>query len=118
TIAVAFLLTATLAVAQLGDAEITGLVRDPSNAAIPGTSLTLVNEESGVTRTTTSDEVGRYRLLALPPGRYSLKVELIGFRPETITGIVLNIGTHVDRDVALSVGTLQAAVPGTGEVPP
>ncbi len=118
SITFAFLLTATLAVAQLGDAEITGLVKDPSNAPIPGATLTLVNEDSGVTRTATSDEVGRYRLLALPPGRYSLKVELPGFRPETITGIVLNIGTHVDRDIALSVGNLQDAVTVTGEVPP
>ena len=75
TIAVAFLLTATLAAAQLGDAEITGLVKDSSNAPIPGTTLTLVNEDSGVTRTATSDDVGRYRLLALPPGRYVLDIE-------------------------------------------
>ena len=67
TIAVAFLLTATLAAAQLGDAEITGLVKDSSNAPIPGTTLTLANEDSGVTRTATSDDVGGTAFLRSRP---------------------------------------------------
>ena len=108
----------TIGFAQSGDAEITGLIKDPSGAPIVSTTVTLINSDSGVTRSATTDNEGRYRLVALPPGRYSLKVEATGFKTETVTGMVLNIGTHLDRDVSLSVGSVQEAITVTGEVPP
>ena len=111
-------LTAGIASAQSSEAEITGIVRDPSGAPVASTTVTLVNQDSGFTRTTTSDADGRYRFVALQPGRYSLKVEASGFKTDTITGLVLNINTHVDRDVSLTVGSLQETVTVTGEVPP
>ena len=117
-VALAAILMTTMAAAQSGDAEITGLVKDPSGAPIVGTTVTLVNQDSSVTRTAVTDNEGRYRLVALPPGRYSLRVEATGFKTETVTDMVFNIGTHVDRDVSLSVGSVQEAITVTGEVPP
>ncbi|MDQ6706527.1 MAG: carboxypeptidase-like regulatory domain-containing protein, partial [Acidobacteriota bacterium] len=104
--------------AQASDAEITGLIKDPSGAPVTSTVVTLINQDSGFTRTTTADGDGRYRFVALTPGRYSLKTEATGFKPETVTGIVLNIGTHVDRDLSLSVGSVLEAVTVVGDVPP
>ena len=109
--------TAGTASAQSSDAEITGVVRDPSSAPVAGAKVTLTNEDSGVARTFNSDSDGRYRFL-VPPGRYSLKTEAPGFRTENVTDMVLNIGTHLDRDVALTVGSVQEAITVTGEVPP
>ncbi len=112
------LATSSLAFAQGSDAEVTGVVKDQSAAPIVGTTVTLTNEDSGFIRTTTTDTEGRYRFLALPPGRYSIKTEAVGFKPEIVTGIVLNIGTHVDRDLGLTVGSVQETVTVSGEAPP
>ncbi len=111
-------LVAGVAYAQSGDGEIAGLVKDPSGAPIAGAMLSLVNQDTGVTRTTTSDADGRYRFGNIAPGRYSLKTEATGFKSENVTGFVFNIGTHVDRDMSLAVGSVQDAITVTGEVPP
>src|SRR5438128_1005822 len=84
-------------VGQSGDAEVTGIVKDQSTAPIPAT-LSLVNEDSGVTRTTTADAEGRYRFVSVPPGRYSLKTEATGFKTETATGFAISIGARVDHN--------------------
>ena len=107
------------AIAQTtGDAEITGLVKDPSGSAIPGATASLINQDTGVTRTFKSDADGRYRFAAVLPGRYSLKVEATGFVTATISDIVLNIGAHVYHDVSLTVGAMQESITVTGEIPP
>src|SRR5260370_32206550 len=104
--------------AQVGAAEIAGVVKDPSGAPIAGAKVPLTNQDSGVARTFSSDSDGRYRFSAIAPGRYSLKSEATGFRTETITDIVLNTGTHLDKDVPLTVGSLQEVITVTAEVPP
>lgn len=111
------ILTAGIAAAQTGDAEVSGLVKDPSGASIANAAVTLVNQDRGVTRKVATDNEGRYRFLAVPPGRYSLKTEAAGFKTETITDIVLNIDTHVERNVPLTVGSVQEAITVTAEVP-
>ena len=111
------LATSLLSLAQSGDAEVTGIVKDPSGAPIPA-SLSLVNEESGVTRTTTADAEGRYRFVSLPPGRYTLKTEAPGFKTESAKGFMLSIGTRVDHIVTLTLGNVQDAITVTAEVPP
>src|SRR5271157_3161387 len=105
------------AIAQTtGDAAISGLVKDPSGSAISGATVSLVNPDTGVTRTFKSDADGRYRFAAVLPGSYSLRVEAPGFSTETISGIVLNIGAYVDHDVSLTVGGVQESVTVTGEI--
>ena len=103
--------------AQSGDAEVTGVVKDPSSAPIPAT-LTLINEDSGVTRSTSADNEGRYRFVSVPPGRYSLKTEAAGFKTETAKGFVIAISARVDHDVTLTLGNVQDAVTVTADVPP
>ena len=104
-------------VGQSGDAEVTGIVKDQTGAPVPAT-LSLVNEDSGVSRTTTADAEGRYRFVSVPPGRYSLRTESTGFKTETAKGFVISIGTRVDHNVTLSLGSVQDAITVTGEVPP
>jgi hypothetical protein len=115
---IAILLLTVMASAQVGDADIAGIVKDPSGAPIAAAKVTLTNQDSGVARTFTADSEGRYRFSAIAPGRYSLKTEATGFRTETITDIVLNTGTHLDKDVPLTVGSLQEVITVTAEVPP
>jgi hypothetical protein len=115
-VAAAFLVA--IAFGQAGDAEISGIVKDPSGAVVAGATATAINQDSGVTRSTTADTDGRYRFIALPPGRYSLKVEAPGFKTDSATDLVLTLGTHVDRNVTLTVGAVQDSVTVQGETPP
>jgi len=112
------MLVAGAAVAQTVDADITGLVKDPAGSSIPNATLTLTNQDTGVTRTIKSDADGRYRFYPVSPGRYALKVEATGFVASTVTGLVVNIGVHVDRDISMTVGSVQESLTVVGEVPP
>ena len=114
---VSLLALSLLTMAQTGDAEVTGVVKDPTGAPVVAT-LNLVNEDSGVTRTTAADTEGRYRFVAVPPGRYSLKTEAAGFKTETAKGFVISIATRVDHNVTMVLGSVQDAITVTGEVPP
>ncbi len=116
-LALAFLMAAS-AFAQSGDAEVTGIVKDPTGSPVSGATLKLVNADSGVTRSTTVDNEGRYKFVSVPPGRYTLRTEAAGFKSETATGFVLSIGTRIDHDVALTVGNVQEAITVSGDVPP
>lgn len=117
-LAAVILITGPAFAQTTGDAEITGLVKDPSGSAIPGATATLTNQDSGVTRIFKSDADGRYRFAAVLPGRYSLKVEATGFVTATIADIVLNIGAFVDHDVSLTVGGVQESITIEGAIPP
>jgi len=112
------ILTAGIAIAQTVDAELTGLVKDPAGSAMPNATLTLTNQDTGVTRTIKSDSDGRYRFYPVPPGRYNMKIEATGFVTATVAGLEVNIGVHVERDVPMSVGNVQESVTVMGEVPP
>ena len=104
--------------AQASDAEVAGVTRDSSGGPVAGAAVTLANQESGFTRNAVTDTEGRYRFAALAPGTYSLKVEASGFKTETVTGIALNIGTHAQKDLSLTVGSVQETISVSGEVPP
>jgi len=110
--------TAAHAFSQASDAEIAGTARDASGGPIAGATATLSNQDSGFTRNSATDSEGRYRFAALAPGRYSLKLEATGFKAENVTGIVLDIGTHAQKDISLTVGSVQETVSVSGEVPP
>jgi len=112
------ILTAGIAIAQTVDAELTGLVKDPAGSAMPNATLTLTNQDTGVTRTIKSDSDGRYRFYPVPPGRYNMKIEATGFVTATVAGLEVNIGVHVERDVPMTVGNVQESVTVMGEVPP
>src|SRR5437667_4291896 len=115
-IAAAFL--AAISSGQAGDAEISGLIKDPTGSVVAGATATVTNQDSGVTRSTVTGSDGRYRFIALPPGRYRLKVEAAGFKTESITDLVLSIATQLDRNISLTVGAVQDSVTVVGEAPP
>lgn len=113
----AALFCAAVIYAQTSEAELTGMVKDPSGAPVAGAKVTVTNQDTGVTRTMNTDADGRYRFSVLP-GRYSLAAEATGFKKETLTDMVLTVGMHLDKDLPLTVGSVQEAVTVTGEVPP
>jgi Carboxypeptidase regulatory-like domain len=59
---------AALANAQVNTATLAGVVTDPQGLAVRGANITLTNAETGASRTTVSDEGGRYKVVGLPRG--------------------------------------------------
>src|SRR5271165_7084946 len=86
-LAFSLMLTASFALAQSGQGGITGIIKDPSGAGVPNAPVALVNQDSGVSRASKSESDGRYLFAAVPPGRYSVKIEATGFKPVTVTDI-------------------------------
>src|SRR5688500_2208659 len=70
-------------------AQISGTVRDQSGAVLPGVEVTATQTETGIVRTTISNETGSYVLPNLAVGPYRLEISLPGFRTYAQTGIVL-----------------------------
>ncbi|HKD02200.1 MAG TPA: TonB-dependent receptor [Terriglobales bacterium] len=92
--------------AQGGTGELTGLVTDPSGAVIANAQVTLTNSATGETRTTVTTAAGTYRFPALPVvGTYTLETSPKGFRGAKVANIVVSVGTIVNQDVKLELGT-------------
>src|SRR5687768_16895203 len=109
-VAVATLFAASIASAQLSTADLTGRVTDPSGAVLPGVTVTVTQTDTGLVRSTVSDESGTYLLTNLPTGPYRLEVTLSGFRTYVQTGIVLQVGATPTINAALAVGNLEETV--------
>jgi hypothetical protein len=58
---------------------------------------------TGVSRTASSDSVGRYLIVALPVGLYEVKASKPAFQDSTRAGIQLNVGQEANIDVRLQV---------------
>ena len=67
------------ATAQRDMGTILGAVTDPSGAAIPGASITIVEESTGVTDLVESDAAGNYIRPLIKPGTYTVSAETAGF---------------------------------------
>src|SRR6476659_7495248 len=65
--------------AQIDTGGISGTVTDQTGGAMPGATVTVTSATTGQSRTTVTNELGRYQVSALQPSRYEVKVELQGF---------------------------------------
>src|ERR1700752_4357882 len=78
-VALVALLSLSTASAQVGTTSIHGAVTDKTGAAIVGARVTLVSTAQSLHRETETNQAGEYEFVALPPGNYSLAVEMSGF---------------------------------------
>jgi hypothetical protein len=108
---------AASAEAQGPTGRIEGVVRDAQGAVLPGVTMTLRNQDTGVTRTLVTEADGRYAFPAISPGRYSIQAQLPGFATEETRDIVISIGFEHRLDVTLAVDSLKEAVTVTGSAP-
>ena len=101
-------LIALSAVPNLRAQQITGSMRgtvtDPSGAVVEGATVTARQNETGLSRITTTDHAGTYLLLELPVGHYQLLVERTGFQSYIQQGISLDVNESAIISVALKVG--------------
>src|SRR5438046_5002707 len=74
-------------------AQINGTVKDSTGAVLPGVEITAVQTETGIARTTVTNETGSYTLPNLALGPYRLEASLPGFRAYRQTGVVLQVNS-------------------------
>ena len=89
--------------AQAGSSTMTGAIRDASGLAVPGATVTVTNEATGISVDTISNEQGLYRVPALVPGRYRLTVGLEGFEQFSRSALVVEVGQTLVVDVVLAI---------------
>src|SRR5207342_2568722 len=108
-VALVALAPAASAVAQPAGGSIAGLVRDASGAAIPGATVRVVNEVTGVSLQAVSDEQGAYRTAALGLGAFTVEITLDGFEAAG-RRVVLSAGQTAVVDVTLNPSRLTESV--------
>ena len=105
-----FPLAAAPAHAQGFTATLVGTVTDASGAPLADARLVIVNDETGLTHEERSRAAGEFTVTHLPPGRYRLTVEAVGFRTFDASNLVLDADEVRRVDVRLDVGSVQEHV--------
>ena len=98
------------AAAQNVTGTLAGTIVDEQGSLIPGASITVINELTADSRATVSDDQGNFQVTNLPPGTYTVRVEMANFRTAERTKNVLSAAER------LSIGSLTLQVGGVGEV--
>jgi hypothetical protein len=113
TCVVAVVMVAALAsTAAFGQAsaQISGTVKDQSAAVLPGAEITATQTDTGIARTTISNENGFFNLPNLALGPYRVEVSLPGFRTFVQTGIALQVNSNPVINAVLEVGQVAETV--------
>jgi hypothetical protein len=91
----------SVALAQIDQARITGVVRDQNNAMIPGATVTVKNERTGETRTTSSKEDGSFIITNLKPSLYTIQVTAANFAKSEYTSVEVVVGQEFNLSAEL-----------------
>jgi hypothetical protein len=101
-----------------GNGILTGTVTD-STGVVPGAMVTATDPNTGFVRSAPSNDQGTFRLLSLPPGRYSVRVEMEGFKQIALNDIMVTIGETRDLGkLVLEVGVRTETITVTAEATP
>ncbi|HYK87473.1 MAG TPA: carboxypeptidase-like regulatory domain-containing protein, partial [Acidobacteriota bacterium] len=95
--------------AQSDNGSISGFVRDQSGAVIPNAPVTVRNM-SGLERKTNTSDSGYFIITNVPPGTYSITVEVAGFKVYQSTNNKLDPSSTLSVEIALTVGELTQTV--------
>ena len=85
---------------------IIGTLKDTSGAVIPAANVTITNQQTARTESTTTDIEGRYISVPLTPGVYRVEASLQGFRGAARPDITVQVNSTVVIDFTLEVGQL------------
>jgi hypothetical protein len=94
---------------------IVGQVTDATNAAIPDAAVTITDRETGLKRSATTDDSGRFNFPLLKPGTYSVKVEVEGFDPQQNDNVFSGLGQKQTVNFTLKVAESKQTVEVSGE---
>src|SRR5476649_1549162 len=111
------LMLAAVLLGQVAAGEITGVVKDPAGAAVPGATVTITSVDTNLQRVVVSSGEGVYTAPSLAPGDYRVDVELTGFKPVRRAGIRVSTGEKARIDFDLAVGDVRERVTVTADAP-
>src|SRR5207302_10674337 len=103
--------------AQVLYGSLVGNVTDPNGAVVPGAAVTATNQNTGVAKTSTTDQAGSYQFIDLQSGSYTLKVVMSGFKTYERHDVPVELNNTTRAGVALEVGSIEQSVTITGEAP-
>jgi hypothetical protein len=86
------------------DGSISGTIKDPTGAVLPGVTVSVMNTALGTPFTTTSDAQGFYSFPNLAVGRYDLAMSLAGFKPLKRLGLTISTDARLQVDATLELG--------------
>jgi outer membrane receptor protein involved in Fe transport len=109
TLTLLVLLFAATAFAQT-TAKILGTVSDQSGAAVVGAKVTVKNTALGIERNTQTSSTGSYEVPALPPGTYSVQVQLAGFETQLAKDLLLQVSQNSVQNFGLKVASTSEVV--------
>ncbi len=116
-VVLSLLLLAVSVSAQVRTGNIYGKVTDTEGNPLPGVSVSLRGSQMA-TMTTVTGETGIYRFVSVGPRTdYEISAELTGFKKETRTGIIVTVGSNVEIDLTLEVGTIEEQVTVVAQTP-
>ena len=104
------LLSTAMAIAQMQTGQVTGTVKDSSGSIIPGATVTVRNVDTGVIRTSSTNELGNYTVPLLDAGQYQLTVTKEGFHTAARDRIALHVADSLRLDFVLELGSVTETV--------
>jgi hypothetical protein len=96
---------------------IVGEVKDVTNAVVPGATVTITNHETGMKRSATTDDAGRFNFPQLKPGTYTVSAEASGFEPQENNNVVSALGQKQSVDLTLKIARSNEVVEVNSEAP-
>src|SRR5437868_1479118 len=111
------LLLTTLLQADTPTATVTGTVADSSGGVLAAVAVTAKDLDTGVTRSTTTNQSGVYLFLGLQAGAYEISASRPGFNTARRDGVVLRVSDEVRLDLTLTVGAAKETVDVTSSTP-
>jgi hypothetical protein len=108
--AASLILLAAAFAQTMGTGTITGTVKDPSGAVVPGVQVTATHLDTGAGHSVETNASGAYVLPALPVGTYKLTATHVGFKTFTQEAVHLDVDTTVTVNMGLQLGSTEQAV--------
>ena len=109
------LLSAAPLLAQ--NAELSGLITDPSGLAVPNAKVSVQSVDTGAARTVSSNQQGEYSVPALFPGPYNITIEANRFKAVHQNGVVVEVDQRARLDFALIIGSTTETITVQGSAP-
>ena len=109
--------TAGLVWAQAVNGTLLGTITDTSGATVSNAKVTITDEATGVPHTAQTNESGNFTFPNLPPGLYTVTVEMAGFKKEVRKGIDVVVDTTSRVDLSLQPGNVSETIEVTAQAP-
>jgi len=113
---IVILLTSSIAYSQEVRASLSGIVSDGSSAPIVGAEVVAINTSTNATQTAATSSSGNYVLPFLAPGKYTLTVQLTGFKKFVRENITLQAQDRARVDIVLELGDITQSVTVSSDV--